>query len=87
MLSWQEAYTAAVLETDNKKLKEGLAKAEGLILLRMRDLAVQDSEWKEIKTAWEVMTTLRFARLGWPDHKKTAKQLAHSATSCQSVSR
>jgi hypothetical protein len=80
MLSWQETYVAAVLETDNKKLEEGLAKTEGLIFLRMQDLAVQDCEWDEIKAAWEVMSTLRIERLGWPDYKRTARQLVHRAT-------
>jgi hypothetical protein len=80
MLSWQETYAAAVLETDNKELEERLAKAEGMIFLRMQDLVVQDCEWEEIKAAWEVMSTLRFERLGWPDYKRTTRQLVHNAT-------
>jgi hypothetical protein len=44
MLRWQETYAAAILETDNKKLEQGLAKTEGLIFLRMQDLTVQDCE-------------------------------------------
>jgi len=47
MLSWQETYRAAVIETDNKKLKASLAKTEALMFLRMQELAEQsvaDSE-------------------------------------------
>jgi hypothetical protein len=70
MFSWQETYAAAVLETDSDKLEASLAKTEGLMFLRMQELAEQDAtncELEEMTTAWELMNTLRFERLGWPN--------------------
>jgi hypothetical protein len=70
MLSWRETYRAAVLETESKKLEASLAKAEGLMFLRMQELAEQNlagSELEEINAAWQTMSTLRFERLGWPN--------------------
>jgi len=72
MLSWQETYRAAVIETDNKKLEASLAKTEALMFLRMQELAEQNvagSELEEINAAWQTMSTLRFERLGWPNYK------------------
>jgi hypothetical protein len=75
MLSWQEMYRATVFETDNKKLEAGLAKTEELMYLRMQEFAEHDatnSELEEMMTAWEVMSTLRFERLGWPNYKTSS---------------
>jgi hypothetical protein len=72
MLSWQETYRAAVLETDSEKLEVSLAKTEGLMFLRMQELAEQNlagNELEEINAAWQKMSTLRFERLGWPNYK------------------
>lgn len=49
MTTWQEAYAAAVLETDPERLNEKLYSAEGAIFLRLQDLA-GDSDHSEERT-------------------------------------
>jgi hypothetical protein len=71
MFSWQETYAAAVLKTGRETLKANLAKTEELMFLRMQELAEQDAtncELEEMTTAWEVINTLRFERLCWPNY-------------------
>jgi hypothetical protein len=87
MVIWQESYATAVLETDNKKLEEGLSKTEGLIFLRMLNSTVREREQKEIRAAWDVMTAMRFERLGWPDYKTAARRVAPTAMSFRAGSR
>jgi len=64
--SWKDLYTAAILETDNKRLPDLIRLAEESIAFRLISLTgceENDQDLREIKTALEALEALKHERL------------------------
>ena len=64
--SWKDLYTAAILETDNKRLPDLIRLAEESIAFRLISLTgceENDQDLREIKTTLEALEALKHERL------------------------
>ena len=64
--TWKDPYTAAILETDNKRLPERIRLAEESITFRLISLTgceENDEDLREIKAALESLEVLKHERL------------------------
>jgi hypothetical protein len=58
---WQQAYNAAVLETDRRKLLERIQAAESAILKRLEAMSENSDKLAERRAIFDAMGTLQFS--------------------------